>query len=307
MLDDDDDEEDPFDTMIKRTNEKQVATSKKLSASTAKRAHEDSEDSDFEGTLARIKPKKKVRSFLLQPSSAGSNPWRTQAAKMSEEDKAAKKERAEQEKAAKKALAEKEKAAKKARAEEEKLAKNLVKEREAEEKNLLRKVNLLRNDKAETIKELTLHLAGTGLREPAEDDSTSGRNGRAKKKPSAWREIVAKLEKKMEDCECGFAISDDVAQDVAEGSLRWTRLCDRRWEQSRNEYVPLGPGNDITVEEDTRLVFMCVLLSFRLARLANEMAAAPPTNFRLTSPANPSSPISEASKLASPPTSTSSS
>ena len=56
---DDDGEEDSFDAMIKRTNGKQVATSKKLSASNAKRAHEDSEDSDFEGTMARIKPKKK--------------------------------------------------------------------------------------------------------------------------------------------------------------------------------------------------------------------------------------------------------
>ena len=116
-------------------------------------------------------------------------------AKLSEEDKAAKKERADEARAAKKALADEEKAAKKARTDEEKAAKSTAKEREAEEKKLRRNVNTLRNDKALTIKELTMHVAGIGLREPVDDEPT-GKNGRAKKKPSVWKAIIEGLDRK---------------------------------------------------------------------------------------------------------------
>lgn len=187
-------------------------------------------------------------------------------AKLSEEDKAAKKERADEARAAKKALADEEKAAKKARTDEEKAAKSTAKEREAEEKKLRRNVNTLRNDKALTIKELTMHVAGIGLREPVDDEPTTGKNGRAKRKPSVWKAIIEGLHVKMVECEGGFEVTDDVAQDVAEGSIKWTRVCDRRWDDNRKEFIPLGAGNEITVEEATRLVFMCVQLpSFGLS------------------------------------------
>lgn len=80
---------------------------------------------------------------------------------------------------------------------------------------------------------------------------------------------VAKgLQEKLAEVGCVVETPEMPRQDIGcEGAIRWTRWCDKKWDDGLREFVPLGEGNEIVVEEDTRLVFMCVELDPFLSNL----------------------------------------
>lgn len=72
-----------------------------------------------------------------------------------------------------------------------------------------------------------------------------------------WIEIGEKLSDELETFGCDVELPESPWQDLGcEGALRWTRLCDKKWNDEKREFDPLGEGCEIVVEEDTRVVFM---------------------------------------------------
>lgn len=62
---------------------------------------------------------------------------------------------------------------------------------------------------------------------------------------------------------CTVENPQSVAYDFgAEGTMMWTRMVDKKWDDVKKQFLALGRGNEILVEEDTRLVFMLVFLFF---------------------------------------------
>jgi len=121
------------------------------------------------------------------------------------------------------------------------------------------------------VAELTCHIDGLGLRPlpgPGDPPPLPGQAAfslplkrGAKAKPSVWPEIAAGLSARMGPYSCRVEVGAEQGRKQghdlrSEGAVRWTRVCDRRWDDGRAEFVPLGQGNEVVVEEDSRLIFM---------------------------------------------------
>ena len=126
-------------------------------------------------------------------------------------------------------------------------------------------------DKHSTVAELTVHISGTAFRGPdsASDTDSDGealyesaadrkRRKKAKqKKASAWVEVARLLKERLAEHGCEVEAPELPRKDIGcEGAMRWTRECNKKWDDDRREFIPLGEGNEIIVEEDSRLVFM---------------------------------------------------
>jgi hypothetical protein len=161
------------------------------------------------------------------------------------------------------------KEAEKERKAAEKQAKQSEKQREQNEKQARKDANKIRTtSKTSTVGELTVHISGTIFGDEIESDTedeseqvtpaVKKRRITAKRKLAQnWVEIVKEVVPKLEAHNCVVEAPENPRRDVlSEGAVRWTRLCDRKWDDDRREFVPLGAGNEIIVEEDTRLVFM---------------------------------------------------
>lgn len=177
-------------------------------------------------------------------------------------------------------LAAEEKEAKKREQQAAKQAKEEAKKAEAAAKVARAKANNLKSgDKHATVAELTVHLSGTAFRSEdsggdtdSDEDSDAmyetpaerKRRKKAKqKKASSWVEIGGLLRERMSEHGCQVETPEVPRQDVGcEGAMRWTRWCDKKWNDERREFEPLGAGSEIVVEEDSRLVFMCVVSRF---------------------------------------------
>ncbi|SCV74224.1 BQ2448_6656 [Microbotryum intermedium] len=163
----------------------------------------------------------------------------------------------------------------------EKERKALEKARLAKEKAALVKANNLRaGDKATTVRELTIHLSGTDFdplsdTEDEEDEEGVGAGGKKKKKAKKrkkseqpqWINITKLLQQRMDPQGCAVECPEMPRRDLGcEGAIRWTRWCDRRWNMEKSIFEPLGEGNEIVVEEDSRLVYISALqLSTQIA------------------------------------------
>ncbi|GAA6063727.1 hypothetical protein JCM10212_001628 [Sporobolomyces blumeae] len=163
---------------------------------------------------------------------------------------------------------------KKEQAAAERAAKTALKKQETLDRMKLREANTLRTkDKKLTAAEMTIHVSGRAFASsdgPASDESggeddggpsIGGARQRGKKKqkkaPSPWLEITSLLQERMQLYNCDVECPESPRRDVgSEGAIRWTRTCDRKWDEERNMYVPLANGETIVVEEDTRLVFL---------------------------------------------------
>ncbi|KAK4058425.1 hypothetical protein OIO90_000583 [Microbotryomycetes sp. JL221] len=160
--------------------------------------------------------------------------------------------------------------------EQEKAAKEAAKLQEKVDKQARLDANKLRvGDKAATVTELDIHMTGPafganleqGLHWPGDDDelfeSAADRQKvvKARKKAvTAWKEIGMLLEARMLDQGCRVTMTAAQAHVLpSESTLTWTRLCDRKWNNDISQFEPLGVGNEILVEEDTRIVFMTAL------------------------------------------------
>lgn len=138
----------------------------------------------------------------------------------------------------------------------------------------LRDANTLRaGDKKVTTAELTVHISGTAFASPEDEssgddsDDLYGDGGRKKKsktarkksKPSPWLEITRDVQERLKQYDCDVECPEAPRQDLGcEGAVRWTRLCDRMWSEERKMYVPLKDKERIVVEEDSRMIFLCV-------------------------------------------------
>ncbi|GAA6049782.1 hypothetical protein JCM3770_002158 [Rhodotorula araucariae] len=156
------------------------------------------------------------------------------------------------------------------------LSKTAQKKLETADRVRLRAANTLRaGDKHASTAELTMHISGRAFAAPAllsdsDDDEASGAGRkrarkRAPAKPSAWvaisREVRERLRLYACDVECPEVPRAGVCalEDVVEGAVRWTRVCDRVWSEERRMFLPLQDGEQIVVEEDSRLVFLTAL------------------------------------------------
>lgn len=131
---------------------------------------------------------------------------------------------------------------------------------EAEEKKLFLEANRIRKDKCETVRECKVLVGGTSYR-PVEEDEDEGDGGKGKKKrvKSPWPSIVDALKGRLKENECPVEEEKNGKEDAgSEGTIRWTRLCDRRWDDVEGCFEPLGEGREILVEEDTRIIFLYV-------------------------------------------------
>lgn len=137
-----------------------------------------------------------------------------------------------------------------------------------------RSANTLQSDRKKTVAELTCHVDGLGLRAPvtptAAGDPPAAHGEVAfsvplkrgqKAKASVWGEVAGGLRERMGPYSCGVEVGAEEGKrrghDLrSEGAVRWTRVCDRRWDDRTTQFVPLGKGNEVVVEEDSRLIFM---------------------------------------------------
>jgi hypothetical protein len=140
----------------------------------------------------------------------------------------------------------------------------------------IREANTLRaGDKKVSTAELTLHISGYAFAGSDDEDSDEDMyaapsaaskkksKGKGKKKPSPWLEISKDLRERLKLYDCDVECPEQPRKDVGcEGALRWTRVCDRMWVEGKKMFLPLAGREKIVVEEDTRLIFLCVLLSF---------------------------------------------
>lgn len=135
----------------------------------------------------------------------------------------------------------------------------------------LREANTLRaGDKKVSTAELTVHISGSAFSSSfaagdGGDDAPSRASkgkGKGKEKPSPWIEISADLAERLKLYDCDVVCPEvlDSSRDLGcEGALRWTRVCDRMWSEERRMFLPLADGERIVVEEDSRLIFLCVV------------------------------------------------
>lgn len=140
------------------------------------------------------------------------------------------------------------------------LRKAEMKRLEVEEKKAFVEVNRIRKDKCETVKECTVLAGGTSYR-VIEEDEEEVEEGKGKKKrgKSLWPAIVTALRVRLKQNECPVVEEKNGKEDAgSEGTIRWTRLCDRRWDDVNGCFEPLGEGREILVEEDTRIIFLYV-------------------------------------------------
>ncbi|SGY47890.1 BQ5605_C001g00587 [Microbotryum silenes-dioicae] len=156
----------------------------------------------------------------------------------------------------------------------EKERKAVEKARLAKEKAALVKANNLRaGDKATTVMELTIHLSGTDFDQFSdtedEEEEDGGEGGKKKKKAKKgkkseqpqWMNITKLLQTRMNPQGCVVEAPETPRRDIGcEGTIRWTRWCDRRWNMEKNIFEPLGEGNELVVEEDSRLIYISCLL-----------------------------------------------
>lgn len=163
------------------------------------------------------------------------------------------------------------KEAKKQQKAAEKQAKEDEKQRLAAEKLARKDANKIRTtSKTSTVGELTVHISGSvyddEIASDTEDESERVPAAVKKKRMTAkrklaqnWIQIVKELAPKLQEHNCAVEAPEEPRRDVlSEGAVRWTRVCDRKWNDERREFEPLGAGNEIVVEEDTRLIFMYV-------------------------------------------------
>lgn len=149
------------------------------------------------------------------------------------------------------------------------MSKTALKRLETADRVKLREANTLRaGDKKVSTAELTMHITGTALGPNDDDDNNeadghrsekSGHARRRTKKPSPWLEITREIQKRLEEYDCDVESGGPEPRDaglVCEGAVRWTRVCDRMWSESRRMYVPLVGSERIVVEEDSRLIFL---------------------------------------------------
>lgn len=122
-------------------------------------------------------------------------------------------------------------------------------------------VNVLQHDRKKTVAEISLHLSGTAFAADMDLD-VLGQQRRAREEKSTWLDIAQEIKSRMEPFDCHVEIPKQSKEELCEGMVRWTRMCDRRWDEANRCFVPLGEGNHILAEEDSRLVFMLVFLPF---------------------------------------------
>ncbi|SCZ98871.1 BZ3500_MvSof-1268-A1-R1_Chr3-1g05676 [Microbotryum saponariae] len=156
----------------------------------------------------------------------------------------------------------------------EKERKAVEKARLAKEKAALVKANNLRaGDKATTVMELTIHLSGSDFDQLSdtedEEEEDGGEGGKKKKKAKKgkkseqpqWMNIAKLLQTRMDPQGCVVESPETPRRDIGcEGAIRWTRWCDRRWNMEKSIFEPLGEGNELVVEEDSRLIYISCLL-----------------------------------------------
>ncbi|GAA5924261.1 hypothetical protein JCM10213_004534 [Rhodosporidiobolus nylandii] len=147
------------------------------------------------------------------------------------------------------------------------LSKTALKKQETADRMRLREANTLRaGDKKVSTAELTVHISGTAFCASDDEDSddlygppAGGRKkgGKGKKKASPWVEISEGLRERLKLYDCDVECPEVPRRDLGcEGTMRWTRVCDRMWSEERRMFLPLADGERIVVEEDTRLIFL---------------------------------------------------
>ncbi|GAA5892947.1 hypothetical protein JCM8208_004132 [Rhodotorula glutinis] len=155
------------------------------------------------------------------------------------------------------------------------LSKTALKKLETADRVRLREANTLRaGDKKASTAELTMHVSGRAFlpdEVDADVDEPSRKRPRKKAgaaKGSPWLDIVRDVRERLAAYACDVeepdraarSAEEDVLGDLdVEGSVRWTRVCDRVWSDERRMFVPLRDGEHIVVEEDSRLVFLSAL------------------------------------------------
>lgn len=150
----------------------------------------------------------------------------------------------------------------------EAVATKQAKEDAKQDKLAIAKANILRTGDKSTIAEVTVHVSGSAYRgddEPTTSDDDDDdlyatapkKKRKTKKKASKWVEIcyVIGLELAQEACE--VEAPEKPRQDLGcEGAIRWTRLCDKKWDDDQKMFLPLAGFDEVIVEEDSRLIFM---------------------------------------------------
>lgn len=147
---------------------------------------------------------------------------------------------------------------------EERAAKKAREEAEKAAKKQLKAVNTLKRDRTMTVRELTAHLSGKAFDDAGPEDdqppAPPGRKGAKKKAVSPWLAISRLFRERMLDEDnlgCDVQLPDRPRRDLmSEGAMRWTRVCDRQWNDELKRFVPLPHGKQLVVEEDVRLIFM---------------------------------------------------
>lgn len=153
-------------------------------------------------------------------------------------------------------LSQEDKEDKKSQAAAERQAKLDAKADAAAVKKRFQDANNLQGNRKETVIEVTVHVAGTAFRPPAEDDIASKR--KPAKKEASWVAITEGLEDRLAAYGSRMMF-DGLGYDYGcFGSVRWTRKCDKKWDDAAAKYLPID-GPPIIVEEDARLLFMCVI------------------------------------------------
>lgn len=102
-----------------------------------------------------------------------------------------------------------------------------------------------------------MHIDGTSF-SIGDDESSKKGKGRAKKSP--WLSIAEEVKEAIVTAggKVEFASGEDKDNLGSLGAVKWTRVCDKRWNMETERFDPLMPGKEITVEEDSRLIFMLV-------------------------------------------------
>lgn len=116
---------------------------------------------------------------------------------------------------------------------------------------------MLCEDRSDTIKELTIHFAGTAV--PRDDIQPSPRKGKGRAKKSPWIGMITAAQSALEVLEGGVVVGGNYRKDFGvEGSMRWTRTCNKQWNGETERFEPLVGGGSIVVSEDSTLIFMYV-------------------------------------------------
>ncbi|GAA5952985.1 hypothetical protein JCM21900_001537 [Sporobolomyces salmonicolor] len=167
-------------------------------------------------------------------------------------------------------LSQEDKTSKKEQAAADRAAKAALKQQETADRLKLREANTLKTkDKKLTAAELTVHISGSAFAPPADGESDGAEDGGAggaarkkgrdkkKDKTSPWLEIARKLKERLGQYCCEVECPEVPRRDMGcEGAIRWTRVCDRVWDDGKSMYLPLRDGERIVVEEDSRLIFL---------------------------------------------------